>query len=48
VISLKVIFASKATELIESSVEKDLSYQAYPSERWRRLRTNTPLGPSSL
>ena len=33
----------KAVELIEATAHETLSYYAFPSEHWRRIRTNNPL-----
>ena len=34
---------SRAAELVEASVGETLAYYAFPSEHWRRIRTNNPL-----
>lgn len=34
---------TRAAELVEASVHETLSYYAFPSEHWRRIRTNNPL-----
>jgi putative transposase len=33
----------RAAELVEASVGETLAYYAFPSEHWRRIRTNNPL-----
>jgi len=33
----------KAAELVREGIEETLSYYAFPSEHWRRIRTNNPL-----
>ena len=30
-------------ELVREGIEETLSYYAFPSEHWRRIRTNNPL-----
>ena len=34
---------AKAAELIEEGGEETLSYYSFPSEHWRRIRTNNPM-----
>lgn len=34
---------TRAAELVETSVHETLAYYAFPSEHWRRIRTNNPL-----
>ena len=34
---------SRAAKLVEASVGETLAYYAFPSEHWRRIRTNNPL-----
>ena len=33
----------RAAELVEASLGETLAYYAFPSEHWRRIRTNNPL-----
>jgi putative transposase len=34
---------TKAMETVQSGIEETLAYTAFPSEHWRRIRTNNPL-----
>jgi len=34
---------AKAADLVSASLDETLSYMAFPSEHWRRIRTNNPL-----
>lgn len=40
---LRAMKLGKAAEFVETSVGETLSYMAFPSEHWRRIRTNNPL-----
>lgn len=33
----------KAAEIVRESAHETLAYYAFPSEHWRRIRTNNPL-----
>ena len=33
----------KAVETVQNGIEETLAYTAFPSEHWRRIRTNNPL-----
>jgi transposase-like protein len=43
VIKLRDQRLGRAAELVEASVGETLAYYAFPSEHWRRIRTNNPL-----
>lgn len=43
VIKLRDQRMNRAAELVEASVGETLAYYAFPSEHWRRIRTNNPL-----
>jgi putative transposase len=43
VVKLKSLRLEKAATLVEESVSETLSYMHFPSEHWRRIRTNNPL-----
>ena len=34
---------TRASELVETSIEETFGYYAFPEEHWRRIRTNNPL-----
>ena len=34
---------TRAAELVEASVHETITYYHFPSEHWRRIRTNNPL-----
>jgi transposase-like protein len=34
---------NKAADIVKSGIEETFSYYGYPSEHWRRIRTNNPL-----
>jgi transposase-like protein len=40
---LQTMKLSKASELVQESAEETLTYYRYPSEHWRRIRTNNPM-----
>jgi putative transposase len=40
---LRQMKLAKAAKLVEEGAEETLSYYAFPSEHWRRIRTNNPL-----
>lgn len=40
---LRVMKLIKVAELVAESLEETLSYMQFPSEHWRRIRTNNPL-----
>jgi transposase-like protein len=40
---LKAMKLRAAAELVEQSIEQTLTYYRYPTEHWRRIRTNNPL-----
>lgn len=40
---LRQMKLGKAAKLVEEGAEETLSYYAFPSEHWRRIRTNNPL-----
>jgi putative transposase len=40
---LRKMKLGKAAKMVEESVEETLSYYAFPSEHWKRIRTNNPL-----
>jgi transposase-like protein len=40
---LRQMKLAKAAKVVEEGVEETLSYYAFPSEHWRRIRTNNPL-----
>jgi len=40
---LKTMKLSKAAEIIKTGIEETLSYYHFPTEHWRRIRTNNPL-----
>lgn len=43
VAKLNALKLTKAAELVAQSVEETLSHMSFPSEHWRRIRTNNPL-----
>lgn len=43
VAKLRALKLTKAAELVAQSLEETLSYMSFPSEHWRRIRTNNPL-----
>lgn len=40
---LKEMKLAKAAKVVEEGAEETLNYYAFPSEHWRRIRTNNPL-----
>lgn len=40
---LRAMKLPKAADLVAASIEETLSYMPFPSEHWRRIRTNNPL-----
>ncbi len=40
---LEAMKLGKAAELLRSGIEETLRYYQFPSEHWRRIRTNNPL-----
>jgi len=40
---LKKMKLRKASEILENGMEETLTYMDFPSEHWRRIRTNNPL-----
>ena len=40
---LEAMKLGKAAELVRSGAEETLAYYAFPSEHWRRVRTNNPM-----
>ncbi len=40
---LRAMKLTKAAEIVSEGVEETLSYYGFPSEHWRRIRTNNPL-----
>jgi putative transposase len=40
---LRQMRLSKAAKMVEDGVDETLSYYAFPTEHWRRIRTNNPL-----
>lgn len=40
---LRAMKLMKAAELVAESLDETLSYASFPSEHWRRIRTNNPL-----
>ncbi len=40
---LRGLRLNRAAELAEAAVEETLTYNAFPEEHWRRVRTNNPL-----
>jgi transposase-like protein len=40
---LRVMKLAKAADLVQESLDETLSYMQFPSEHWRRIRTNNPL-----
>ncbi|MEO0461408.1 MAG: IS256 family transposase [Myxococcota bacterium] len=43
VAKLRAMKLAKAAECVESGIEETFSYYHFPSEHWRRIRTNNPL-----
>ena len=43
VAGLKAIKLKAAAELVESHIAQTLTYHAYPSEHWLKLKTNNPM-----
>ena len=42
-VKLEAMKLAKAAELVRTSAVETLSYYAFPSEHWRRIRTNNPM-----
>ena len=40
---LQAMKLRKASETVKDGIEETLSYYAFPSEHWRKIRTNNPL-----
>lgn len=40
---LKTMKLSKAAEIVKTGIEETLHYYHFPTEHWRRIRTNNPL-----
>jgi len=43
IVKLPALRFTKAAELVEAKAQATLTYFAFPSNRWRQIKTNNPL-----